>query len=126
MFRLLLDENLPTQAAAVLRSGGFDAVHAREVGLRSAPDEAILALAASEGRVCVTLDRDLHRILAESGASKPSVILLRGVRLRPVEAAALIRSALEQIGGQLMAGVAATVTPRSIRVRRLPLRGMRA
>jgi predicted nuclease of predicted toxin-antitoxin system len=121
MFRLLLDENLPAQTAAVLRSRGFDAVHARDIGLRSAPDEEILSRTVSDERVCVTLDRDLHRILAASGAVTPSVILLRNVALTPAETAALIHVAVDQIGGQLAAGVAATVTSKSIRVRRLPL-----
>ncbi len=123
MFRLLLDENLPAKLAAELRARGFDAVHAREAGLRSAPDEEIVGWAVSEERVCITLDRGLHRILAESGATMPSVILLRNVQLTPVETATLIHAALDQIGEQVAAGAAATVTPRSIRVRRLPLRG---
>jgi predicted nuclease of predicted toxin-antitoxin system len=46
MFRLLLDENLPTQLTVPLRAHGFDVIHAREAGLRSAPDDKILARAS--------------------------------------------------------------------------------
>ena len=121
MYRLLLDENLPVQAAALLRAGGFDAVHLREIGGRSAPDTEVLRLAASEGRICITLDRDLHRILAATGASGPSVLLLRDVQLKPRDTAALIATVLQQLGEQMHSGIAATATPKSLRVRRLPL-----
>jgi len=122
MFRLLLDENLPAQLAVLLRARGFDVVHVREAGLRSAPDDEILAHAVVEDRVCITLDRDLHRLLAETGAEAPSVILLRNVQLTPTQTAALIQAALHQISGQMTGRFAATVTPRIIRTRRLPIR----
>jgi predicted nuclease of predicted toxin-antitoxin system len=122
MSRLLLDENLPTQLTVLLRAQGFDVVHVRDAGLRSAPDEKILAHAVAQDRVCITLDRDLHRLLAETGAESPSVILLRNVQLTPTQTAALIQAALHQISGQMMGRFAATVTPRNIRIRRLPIR----
>jgi len=121
-FRLLLDENLPRKVATELRARGFDADHATDVGLRSASDREVLGRAVSEGSVCITLDRDLHRILAQTAAAGPSVILLRNVRVTPHELAALIEAAVEQIGEQLANGVAATVMGKTIRVRRLPLR----
>jgi predicted nuclease of predicted toxin-antitoxin system len=121
MFRLLLDENLPAQAAGLLRSKGYDVIHAREAGLRSAPDEAIVAFARSDKRACVTLDRDLHRILAGSTAVQPSVILLRNIQPTPNETAACIQATLDQIGQQLESGIAVTVTAKGLRVRRLPL-----
>jgi predicted nuclease of predicted toxin-antitoxin system len=122
MFRLLLDENLPAQLTPLLREFGFDVIHVRDAGLRSAPDERILERAALEDRICITLDRDLHRLLAESGAGAPSVILLRNVQLAPTQIAALIQAALHQIFDRSTARFAATVTSRNIRLRPLPIR----
>jgi predicted nuclease of predicted toxin-antitoxin system len=110
MYRLLLDENLPTHLALVLRSRGFDVLHAREIGLRSASDERILECAVQEDRIYITLDRDLHHLLAQTGASAPSVMLLRNFQLTIVHTAAVIEAALEQIGNQVT-GFAATLRP---------------
>ncbi len=48
MKRILLDEGLPATAAAILREDGWDAIHAREIGMRTATDMEILDYAASE------------------------------------------------------------------------------
>jgi predicted nuclease of predicted toxin-antitoxin system len=56
-----------------------DSPNVSAASLRSAPGHTILSHAVLEDRVCITLDRDLHRILAETGAEAPSVILLRNV-----------------------------------------------
>jgi predicted nuclease of predicted toxin-antitoxin system len=60
MKRILLDQGLSAKAAEILRQAGWDAVHVREIGMRDAPDVDILALAASDSRVVVTLDRDYN------------------------------------------------------------------
>ena len=74
---VLLDEGLPLRATQWLRDNGIDAVHARELGLSSAPDELVLRSARTDRRICFTLDHDFHAILAESGATEPSVVLIR-------------------------------------------------
>jgi predicted nuclease of predicted toxin-antitoxin system len=122
MFRLLLDENLPAQLTPLLRERGFDVIDVRAAGLRSASDDKILAHAVLEDRICITLDRDLHRLLAVTGAEAPSVILLRNAQLTPADTAALIQAAFHHISDQLTGRFAATVTPRNIRLRRLPMR----
>ncbi len=122
VYKLLLDQGLPLGAAQILRFHGVDAVHAEEVQLASAADPVILRWAKLEGRTCVTLDHDFHQLLAESSALAPSVILLRFRFLRAQSAADLILRILESVGGELASGVAATATPRGVRVRRLPLK----
>jgi len=89
MLALLLDEGLPLRAASALRARGLDCLHVREVGLASAADSIVLEFARKEGRVYVTLDHDFHRLLAESGAVRPSVILIRAQGLRYVGVADL-------------------------------------
>ena len=101
---------------------GLDAVHVKEVGLSSTPDPLILEYDRSEKRSCVTLDLDFHQLLAATGATEPSVILLRFQRLRAEQAAALIETILGSIGPDLETGVAVTATRRGLRIRRLPLK----
>jgi hypothetical protein len=50
------------------------------------------------------------------------VLLLRNVQLTPAETAKLIHAALHQISPGLTTRFAATVTPRNIRLRHLPIR----
>jgi predicted nuclease of predicted toxin-antitoxin system len=120
--RLLLDEGLPFTTAAKLRAGGIDAVHVKDVGLSSTPDSLILEYARNSGRTCVTLDLDFHQLLAASGASAPSVILLRFQRLRAEQATDLIATIVRGVGTDLAAGIAVTATRRGVRIRKLPLR----
>jgi hypothetical protein len=52
--RLYTDEMVPTWFAEALRSEGYDAISALEVGMGAAEDEEHLALAAAQGRVLFT------------------------------------------------------------------------
>jgi predicted nuclease of predicted toxin-antitoxin system len=90
--------------------------------MRDATDREILARAAAEWRVCVTLDKDFHEALARSQAAYPSVILLRWQKLRAEGVAEAIEGALTRYDAELGAGVAITVSRRAARIRRLPLR----
>lgn len=119
---VLLEEGLPLRAAQWLRDNGFDAVHARELGLSSAPDDQILAAARTDRRVCFTLDHDFHAILAESNATEPSVVLIRMQQKGYAETAQLIARVLRDLEEQLETGVAVTATRRGIRLRSLPLK----
>ena len=77
MKRVLLDQGLPPETAALLRAEGWDALHVREVNMSCASDPEILDRARLENRVCITLDRDFHAHLARVSATQPSVVLLR-------------------------------------------------
>jgi predicted nuclease of predicted toxin-antitoxin system len=122
MLSILLDEGLPWRAAQWLRDHGVDALHTRELGLASATDAKILMRASLEHRTCVTLDHDFHAILAETGASTPSVILIRTQQTSYEETGKLILKLLAEVSNHLEAGVAITATRRGIRLRHLPLR----
>jgi predicted nuclease of predicted toxin-antitoxin system len=77
--RLLLDANLSPRLLGPLRAAGHDVAHVAELGLLTASDRTILDQAKAEGFVVVTVDSDSPMMLAMSGASMPSVVLLRGV-----------------------------------------------
>lgn len=122
MIRLLLDQGLPRSAVQRLADRDIDVCHVADIGYSRATDEEITALALEQERTVVTLDSDFHRLLAISGASKPSVIRIRREGLRGPEAAILIAQLLEQLREQLESGAMVTVTERAVRVHRLPLR----
>ena len=93
----------------------------REIAMRDATDREILAGAAADGRVCVTLDKDFHEALDRSRATYPSVILLRWQKLRADGVAEVIDATLTRHAAELRSGVAITVSQRATRVRNLPL-----
>ena len=119
---LLLDQGLPARAAGALRDLGWDAVHVREIGMREADDAEILAHAANEERVVVTLDRDFPQILALTEAALPSVILIRKERLRAAGVVALLKEVFERHEQSLRRGCVLSVGTYGTRVRLLPLK----
>ena len=66
--RLALDQGVPRDAAARLRGLGHECIHLAEIGMSKAADEQILAFSLENNAIVVTLDADLHTILALSGA----------------------------------------------------------
>lgn len=74
---LVLDRGVPRDSATLLRKCGYECIHVAEVGMAHAPDSEIVAWAAAQRSVVITLDADFHTILALSGAAEPSVIRLR-------------------------------------------------
>lgn len=89
--------------------------------MSQASDPEILDRARVDNRVCVTLDRDFHALLALASASQPSVILLRWEGLDSLGLAQLLEKVWNQVEQDLPHGVAVTVSEKAIRVRRLPL-----
>ena len=87
--RVLLDNNLSPRLVSILSaSSGWDVVHVRDLGLRDAMDEAVLESARSNQRILVSADTDFGALLAASHAMLPSVVLVRRIAGRRVEALA--------------------------------------
>ena len=119
--KLLLDQGLPRSAASLLRNVGIDTVHTGEIGYATAEDAEIMKKAVREDRIVITLDSDFHMLLAQSGASSPSVIRIRIERLRAEAVVQLVQEILVDWRKELKAGVAITVQPGRIRFHDLPL-----
>jgi len=119
--KLLLDQGLPRSAASMLREKRIDATHVGELDMARASDESIIEYARNNSYSIVTLDADFHSLLAVAKATGPSVIRLRVQRLKALEAAFLISTVLERIGHEIQRGSFITVTPTTIRIRRLPI-----
>jgi predicted nuclease of predicted toxin-antitoxin system len=116
-----LDQDVPRRAAALLGEAGVDAVHASEVGLSSARDAEIIDGCRARGTVAVTLDADIHALVALSGLTTPSTIRIRVQGLKGPEMARLISDVLETRRDALAAGALVTVQAGRLRVRRLPI-----
>jgi predicted nuclease of predicted toxin-antitoxin system len=122
--RLLLDENLSPRLAEFLRLAGYDVVHVRDIALTSAADEVVLSAAVSDRRVLVSADTDFGTLLASTGATLPSVVLLRRASTRrAAEQATLLIDNLPAVEDDLNAGAVVVLGEQVIRIRRLPIGG---
>lgn len=120
--RLLIDANLSPRVAARLCEAGHDAVHVADIGMLAAADQAILAHAASSGLVIISADTDFGELLAVSGATRPSVVLLRSAdHLTPDQQATLLIANLPAVAAELDSGAAVSIARGRLRVRPLPV-----
>jgi Domain of unknown function (DUF5615) len=74
--RFNLDENLSRAVAGLFRSAGHDAMRVREQGLQAAPDERVFEIAAREGRIPITLDRDLGQVLRFPPDASAGIVII--------------------------------------------------
>jgi predicted nuclease of predicted toxin-antitoxin system len=100
-----------------------DAVHASEVALRAARDADAVAWCRAQEAIAVTLDADIHALIALSGLTTPSTIRIRVQGLNGAEMARLLVDVLEGRRDALAAGAMVTVQPGRLRVQRLPIGG---
>ncbi len=119
--KLLLDNGLPRSTVGLLNDLGYDVHHVGDRGLAGASDVTILDVAASEGRVVVTLDADFHTLLALAGSNSPSVMRIRIEGLKSGELSLLIDAVLRQFEVEVSGGVAISVSRHRASCRALPL-----
>ena len=72
-----IDENLPPEAAGILRNTGFIADTVGEENLSGAEDDTVATTSRSEGRILVTLDLDFANIRAYPPGEHTGIIVLR-------------------------------------------------
>ncbi len=121
--RFLADKNISYRLCALLENAGHQAAHVDQFSLGAAEDAAILDFARSGEWVAVSSDTDFGTLLAAQRATTPSVILTREVStLRADELARLLIVNLSAFDEALKTGAVVAISPRGIRVRRLPLR----
>jgi predicted nuclease of predicted toxin-antitoxin system len=75
--KLLLDQMIDAQVADALDRQGWDVVRVSELGLASADDDQILAMAISQKRVLVTLDEHFGDWSVLPLESHPGVVRLK-------------------------------------------------
>lgn len=119
--RLFIDECLSTRLCDLLAKVGHDVVHVRDLGLLGAPDTEVMAAAIEHDRVLVSADTDFGELLAKSGATLPSVVLLRRPDKLPESQADVLVANLNAVEADLAAGAVVIVLADRLRVRRLPV-----
>lgn len=120
--KFLVDANLSPIVAEALRVGGFEATHVGEVSLLTASDVDISAFAVRGRAAIISADSDFASLLALSGASAPSLVLLRSSdHLRPSEQAAILLANLPSVTDDLERGAVVTIARGHVRVRVLPI-----
>lgn len=120
--RFLLDESVSPLVGAPLVAAGHDVTDVRSIGLSAAPDPDVLAAAAADRRVLITLDTDFGALVAHARSQLPSVVLFRGeVTRRPRSQAMLLLANLDQVALDLVEGAIVVIGDDRVRVRRLPI-----
>jgi predicted nuclease of predicted toxin-antitoxin system len=75
--RCKIDENLPIDAAALLREAGHDCHTVYDEALAGAPDQRVIDTCRAEGRALLTLDLDFADLRTYPPADHPGIIVLR-------------------------------------------------
>jgi predicted nuclease of predicted toxin-antitoxin system len=120
--RWLLNMNMPRSLKQLLESVEHQCRHTGEIGLERASDWVVLEEAAREGEVVLTHDLDYGHLLAFSGASKPSVVIIRLSRPTPRNIFERLMVVWAMIERPLMEGAIVALEDATVRIRRLPIR----
>jgi len=72
-----IDENLPVEAAGLLRGAGHDALTVHDQDIKGISDSALATLTANEHRAVITLDAGFADIRRHPPEHHPGVIVLR-------------------------------------------------
>ena len=72
-----IDENLPAEVAAQLRGFGHEASTVSDKDLAGAPDTEIVAVAAAEARILITLDKGIANLVRHPPSTHHGVVLFR-------------------------------------------------
>ena len=99
-----IDENLPRDAAILLRDNGFEADTVRHQGLRGAEDQVVAEAARRENRVLITLDLDFSNIRAYPPEAYSGIVVLRPHRQDKRTVLAVLRRAIPVFSRQSPAG----------------------
>lgn len=118
---ILVDMNLSPDWVTFLQPHGHAAVHWSSVGDPRALDPDIMDWARTNGHVILTHDLDFGTILAQTHATGPSVILLRGGDTFPATIGNAVIAAIQQCEADLQSGALVVVDATRHRIRILPI-----
>lgn len=111
------DENLPLEAALILREAGFPCETVWDEALSGAADQTIAARIQKEGRILVTLDLDFSNIQAYPPNQYIGIIVLRPKTQDKATVVAYIRRLITLLRERTPAGELWIVQHDRIRVR---------
>ena len=113
-----VDEDLPNDAARLLRARGHNALTVLEQGMGGWKDAELWKAVQRENRFLITADKGFADVLAFPPGSHFGVLLLRPDKDGILPILDLLDSALRSYSLDALAGAVTVATPRGIRVRR--------
>ena len=113
-----IDENLPQDAAELLRSHGFDAETVQQENLAGAEDAVIASTIQRERRALITLDLDFSDIRTYPPEHYSGIIVLRPKAQDRIAIMALLRRLLKALDNNHPDQALWIVEPDRIRFRR--------
>jgi predicted nuclease of predicted toxin-antitoxin system len=119
MGRFLVDEDLPRSLATTLQAGGTSAEDVRDVGLRGATDDDVLAHAVVHGLTLVTGDLDFANLLRfPLGTHRGIVVARLPHQWAATRRTQIIADAVRDLPDDVLLGCLIIVEPGRIRLRR--------
>lgn len=115
--RAKLDENLPSEAADLLRAAGWDCDTVHQEGLAGAADGRVAAACQAEARVLLTLDLDFADIRAYPPSEYEGIVILRPAKASRRQVTALVARVIPVIAAEWVGRRLWIVEPGGIRVR---------
>jgi predicted nuclease of predicted toxin-antitoxin system len=117
----LLNMNVHREMAAPFEKRGHVCRHVADIGMSRAKDLEIVAEAKRTGETILTHDLDYGHLLAFSGESAPSVVILRLRDLRTEEIMSRLDAVWGDIESPLLEGAIVSLSDKSLRIRALPI-----
>lgn len=116
--RVKVDEDLPKEAAQMLRQRGYEAVSVVEQGMGGLKDPSLWQMVQVEQRFLVTADKGFGDTRFYPPGTHAGVLLLRPDQdgIRPVME--LLEQVIAHYDLQTLAGTVTVATPRGVRIRR--------
>ena len=115
--RVRLDENLPAEAAEVLRAAGLDVATVPGQALSCEPDSAIAAVCRVEARALVTLDTDFADLRTYPPDRTAGIVVLRFRRQDRAHVAGTLRRPAPLFATEPLAGHLWIVDEERVRIR---------
>ena len=115
--RFKLDENLPRDAAALLRDGGHDVHTVSEEGLGGDADARILDACRAETRILVTFDLDFADIRSYPPSGYSGIWVLRPASQSISATLSLLRGALALLDAEPAMNRLWIIEPDRVRIR---------
>ena len=119
--RFLFNMNLPRELARRLAATGHECRHAGDFGMAEASDREIVEEARAQKETIITHDLDYGDLLAFSGESVPSVVILRCRNTHPDSLFRRITASWPEIQTPLSQGAIVVLEDAALRIRRLPI-----
>jgi len=118
----LLNMNIPRRLKYYLESVGHQCRHVGDIGLGTADDWTVLKEAAEKGETILTHDLDYGQLLAFSGVTQPSVLIVRLSRPHPESIFKRLMAVWTIIEQPLKIGAIVVLDDATVRIRELPIR----